>query len=30
MTEHFQDTGFIPLKIAILTVSDTRTDPEDC
>ena len=29
MTEHFQDTGFIPLKIAILTVSDTRTEADD-
>ena len=29
MTEHFQDTGFIPLKIAILTVSDTRTETDD-
>jgi molybdenum cofactor biosynthesis protein B len=29
MTEHFQDTGFIPLKIAVLTVSDTRTEADD-
>lgn len=29
MTEHFQDTGFVPLNIAILTVSDSRGDAED-
>lgn len=29
MTEHFQDTGFVPLNIAVLTVSDTRTEAED-
>ncbi len=29
MTEHFQDTGFIPLNIAVLTVSDSRTLAED-
>jgi molybdenum cofactor biosynthesis protein B len=29
MTEHFQDTGFIPLNIAVLTVSDTRTEADD-
>lgn len=29
MTEHFKDTGFIPLNIAILTVSDSRTEADD-
>jgi molybdenum cofactor biosynthesis protein B len=29
MTEHFQDTGFIPLNIAVLTVSDSRTLADD-
>ena len=29
MSEHFQDTGFIPLNIAVLTVSDTRTEADD-
>jgi molybdenum cofactor biosynthesis protein B len=29
MTEHFQDTGFIPLQIAVLTVSDSRTEAND-
>lgn len=29
MTEHFQDTGFVPLDIAILTISDSRTDADD-
>lgn len=29
MTEHFQDTGFIPLNIAVLTVSDSRTEADD-
>ena len=29
MTEHFQDTGFIPLNLAILTVSDSRTEADD-
>ncbi len=29
MTEHFQDTGFVPLNIAVLTVSDSRTLAED-
>jgi molybdenum cofactor biosynthesis protein B len=29
MTEHFEDTGFIPLKIAVLTVSDSRTEADD-
>lgn len=29
MTEHFADTGFVPLNIAVLTVSDTRTEAED-
>ncbi len=29
MTEHFRDTGFVPLKIAILTVSDSRTEADD-
>ena len=27
--EHFHDVGFVPLKIAILTVSDTRTEEDD-
>lgn len=29
MTEHFQDLGFLPLRIAILTVSDTRSLAND-
>jgi molybdenum cofactor biosynthesis protein B len=29
MTEHFKDTGFIPLDIAVLTVSDSRTEADD-
>ncbi|CAD7853021.1 MAG: Molybdenum cofactor biosynthesis protein MoaB [Olavius algarvensis Gamma 1 endosymbiont] len=29
MTEHFTDTGFIPLEIAVLTVSDSRSDADD-
>lgn len=29
MTEHFKDTGFIPLSIALLTVSDSRTEADD-
>ena len=29
MTGHFQDTGFVPLHIAVLTVSDTRTEADD-
>jgi molybdenum cofactor biosynthesis protein B len=29
MTDHFKDTGFIPLKIAVLTVSDSRTEADD-
>jgi molybdenum cofactor biosynthesis protein B len=29
MTEHFQDTGFVPLNIAVLTVSDSRTLADD-
>jgi molybdenum cofactor biosynthesis protein B len=29
MTEHFDDTGFIPLDIAVLTVSDTRSEADD-
>jgi molybdenum cofactor biosynthesis protein B len=29
MSEHFKDTGFLPLNIAVLTVSDTRTDADD-
>jgi len=29
MSEHFKDTGFIPLNIAVLTVSDTRTLADD-
>jgi molybdopterin adenylyltransferase len=29
MTEHFQDSGFIPLNIAVLTVSDSRSLAED-
>lgn len=29
MTEHFTDTGFVPLKIAVLTVSDSRSDADD-
>jgi molybdopterin adenylyltransferase len=29
MTDHFQDTGFVPLNIALLTVSDTRTEADD-
>jgi molybdenum cofactor biosynthesis protein B len=29
MSEHFHDTGFIPLNIAVLTVSDTRTEADD-
>lgn len=29
MTEHFRDTGFIPIKIAVLTVSDSRTEEDD-
>ena len=29
MTGHFNDTGFVPLNIAVLTVSDTRTEEDD-
>jgi len=29
MSEHFHDTGFIPLRIAVLTVSDSRTEADD-
>jgi molybdenum cofactor biosynthesis protein B len=29
MTEHFEDTGFIPLNIAVLTVSDSRGEADD-
>jgi molybdenum cofactor biosynthesis protein B len=29
MTEHFHDTGFVPLNIAVLTVSDSRTLADD-
>ena len=29
MTDHFKDTGFVPLNIAVLTVSDTRTEADD-
>jgi len=29
MTDHFEDTGFVPLNIAILTVSDSRTEEDD-
>jgi molybdenum cofactor biosynthesis protein B len=29
MTEHFLDTGFVPLDIAVLTVSDSRTLADD-
>jgi molybdenum cofactor biosynthesis protein B len=29
MTEHVQDQGFLPLAIAVLTVSDSRTEDND-
>jgi molybdenum cofactor biosynthesis protein B len=29
MTDHFKDTGFMPLNIAVLTVSDSRTEADD-
>ena len=29
MTEHFDASGFVPLNIAVLTVSDTRTEESD-
>ncbi|MCB1760281.1 MAG: molybdenum cofactor biosynthesis protein B [Gammaproteobacteria bacterium] len=29
MTEHFDEAGFVPLNIAVLTVSDTRTEETD-
>jgi len=29
MTEHFTDSGFVPLAIALLTISDTRTEATD-
>jgi molybdenum cofactor biosynthesis protein B len=29
MTGHFDDSGFLPLNIALLTISDTRTEAED-
>ncbi|AGA90460.1 molybdenum cofactor biosynthesis protein B [Thioflavicoccus mobilis 8321] len=29
MGDHFQDTGFVPLGIAVLTVSDSRGEAED-
>jgi molybdopterin adenylyltransferase len=29
MTAHFQDQGFLPLAIAVLTVSDSRTEADD-
>lgn len=29
MTEHFEDTSFVSLNIAVLTVSDSRTEEDD-
>ncbi|MBA1444568.1 MAG: molybdenum cofactor biosynthesis protein B [Chromatiales bacterium] len=29
MSGHFEDTGFVPLNIALLTVSDSRTEETD-
>ncbi len=29
MTDHFDDSGFVPLNIAVLTVSDSRTEETD-
>jgi len=29
MSEHFKDSGFIPLRIAVLTVSDSRSEADD-
>jgi molybdenum cofactor biosynthesis protein B len=29
ITDHFKDTGFIPLNIAVLTVSDSRSETHD-
>jgi len=29
MTGHFAETGFVPLNIAVLTVSDSRTEEDD-
>ena len=29
MTGHFDDSDFVPLKIAVLTISDTRTEETD-
>ncbi len=29
MTDHFEDSGFAPLNIAVLTVSDSRTEETD-
>jgi molybdenum cofactor biosynthesis protein B len=29
MTEHFDEAGFVPLNVAVLTVSDTRTEETD-
>lgn len=29
MTGHFKDAGFVPLNIAVLTISDTRTEADD-
>lgn len=28
-TSHFEDTGFVPLDISVLTVSDSRTEADD-
>jgi molybdenum cofactor biosynthesis protein B len=29
MTGHYKDSGFVPLNIAILTISDSRTEADD-
>ncbi|MCP3671511.1 MAG: molybdenum cofactor biosynthesis protein, partial [Gammaproteobacteria bacterium] len=29
MTGHFDNAGFVPLNIAILTISDSRTEADD-
>ncbi|MEN8168487.1 MAG: molybdenum cofactor biosynthesis protein B [Pseudomonadota bacterium] len=29
MSGHYEDTGFVPLNIALLTVSDSRTEADD-
>ena len=29
MTAHFDDSGFVPLNIAVLTISDSRTEEND-